>query len=307
MSCKVRLCSCPIGETPTEVISFYNHWLAEGNAAEMGYLSNHLSIRANPEMLLPGARTIVAAAFPFPAGNYRPSDSEKIASYALGSDYHEVVRNLMQQEIENRWGFLKGEWRVCVDTAPIFERFWAVRTGLATPTDSGMVAVRGMGTACFITLALTDLDNQLLNSDPPDREPLCSHCGACRRACPTGSLKTDGHLDARKCLSYLTIEHRGDWLSATMKEAMATPAGKNTLFGCDRCVAACPLNRPPFRDYDRNVEPLLSARPKIVSLTAEECLAMEQPEFSALFKGSAIKRAKLQGLKRNAFNCLSKK
>lgn len=311
----------PIGEMPDEEMERYRRWLADGHQAGMEYMANHEAIRRNPRLLLEGAQTIISLAFPYPDGSERPKSLPAIASYAQGSDYHDVLRTRLKGLTERLKADLGGEYRICIDSAPIFERFWAEKCGIGQRADNGLIAVPGYGTRVFLAEIITTLNiseiTEISTLPIPSRDSGdsckedstmdCIHCGACRRACPAGALQPDSTVDAGRCLSYLTIEHRGEW-DAIGEKAMSTPAGRHTLFGCDLCQRVCPINRMLKRGTGKHTEgateplPELLPRPEIVALTSEEIIRMNQTEFSSLFKGSPIKRAKLAGLRRNALN-----
>ena len=183
--------------------------------------------------------------------------------------------------------------------------------------DNGVIAVAGFGTRVFLaeilcTLPAADIlpllqpaedsegsEGDEIREDRPSA--YCSHCGACRRVCPAGALLPDSTVDARRCLSYLTIEHRGDW-DAEGRKAMSTPAGRHTLYGCDLCQRVCPMNQGQGA---ASPLPEFMPRPELLTLDAEDVIGMSQADFSRIFKGSPIKRAKLAGLQRNALNCES--
>lgn len=324
--------ACALADVPERITEQYQQWLASGMNAGMDYMANHGDIRQHAELLLPGARSIISFAIPFPIpGGGRESGA--IASYALGRDYHDEIRNLFKPALKQLESEGVGEWRLCVDSAPVMERYWAVATGLGKPTMSGMVAVDRFGTACFLFELLTtatleelglkgcmpltrsdfarlfqiesDGDNLIPGNTRP---PECTHCGACVSACPGRALSAHsnvetgcGIVDARRCLSYLTIEHKGEFETPEAIEVINTDAGRRTLFGCDRCVTVCPLNGEPYRDSGTlSFMPGLLPNPGVASLGRADIIGMNQEEFSRIFKGSAIKRAKLAGLRRNA-------
>lgn len=310
---------CEIGNVPEEHMESLRTWLSTGMNAGMGYMGNHEELRRDPRGLLEGARSIVSMAYPY-AESKRPASLPQIASYAFGEDYHDLLRRRLTKAAEELESLYGGEYRICIDSAPVFERYWAERSGVGRRCDNGLIAVKGYGTRVLLAEIITTLeiekaaftqgeDSGIQNDNIMD---ICLHCGACRRACPAGALQMDSRVDARRCLSYLTIEHRGDW-DAEGVEAMKTPAGRNTLFGCDICQNVCPLNRAPlkwiesegvlaqgYNSEDSKISPELLSR--LETITAAEVEAMTQADFSRLFKGSAIKRTKLTGLKRNAGN-----
>lgn len=260
----------------------YGRWIGCGYHGAMSYLARHAPLRLSPESVLPGARTVISAAFPYapPPGGGHPL----VADYALGRDYHAVVRGRLERVAD----FIRGNYgalcRVCCDTAPVPERYWAVRAGVGYTGLNHQLYVPGMGAAFFLGEIVTTLEF------PPDGpvESECTSCGACVRACPTGALGPGGEFDARKCLSYLTIEYRGD-----------LPADANLhgrVYGCDACRKACPLSPA------EPVEALSEFRPdaELLTLDREAFATMTAGRYRRLFAQSAIRRASLSQLRRNA-------
>lgn len=286
---------------PDDVMDHYSEWLKRGCHAGMTYLENHLEIRRNPELLLPGAKSIICCAF-----NYYtpPSDSGtpekpvgnqlKWACYALGDDYHEVIRERLSKVTSWLTETCGHECRICIDTAPIFERYWAVQAGLGFIGLNRQLILPGAGSRFFLAEILTTLP---LEADSPCTLS-CGSCHRCLTHCPGHALNTQTPkletqnsklcLDARKCLSYLTIEHRGD-----------LPDGVKLgshIYGCDECQDICPHNcNSPATTITE-----FTPRPEILNLTTADILAMDRHTFSTLFCHSAIKRTKLAGLLRNA-------
>ena len=276
----------------------YLDWINNGCQAGMGYMENHLPIRRDPRLLLEGAETIISLAFPFKPLRFRDSEKGMIACYAYGSDYHDVIRARLNKAVGEMKECFGGEYRICIDSAPIMERYWAAQ--IFERGDNGSVIVPGYGNMVFLAEILTTLPLErygplfLVNASENGMSS-CNHCGRCRKACPAGAILADGRVDSRRCLSYLTIEHRGEWTSPEAIEATQTEAGKNLIFGCDLCLRCCPLNRntPPsdIEEFD--------PREEVMNLTKEDVKQMKQEDFSRIFKGSPIKRCKLNGLKRN--------
>ena len=292
-------------------------WLDNGSHAGMEYIRKNLNLYLNPALLLEGAKSVISIAFNYTPAEYRSAELPQIASYAYGLDYHDVIRKRLQnavRELENAYG---GEYRICIDSAPTLDRLWAERAGLGSRCDNGLITVGEYGTRVFLAEIITTLPvDVIVDRDAPDDKPRisygrkigesvdrqliaggCTHCGACQKVCPAQALAKDGTVDARRCLSYLTIEHKGEW-EGEGREAMETPWGRRTLFGCDLCQIVCPLNvAAPATEI-----PEFSPIPGIMTMTAAEAAAMTQEEFSRIFKGSPIKRTKLDGLRRNALN-----
>ena len=275
-----------------DTVTGYDRWLSEGMNGEMAYLEKYHDIRSNPALLLPGARSVVSCAFNYWWG---PVDSPlRWASYALGDDYHDVVRGRLQSVADAITAETGAECRVCVDTAPILERYWAVRSGVGFIGLNQQLIIPGAGTHFFLGEIITTLD---LAPDAPCTLT-CGECRRCLRACPGGALrendKAPGNpasevtLDSRRCLSYLTIEYRGEFPEGTRP-------GKH-IYGCDVCQEVCPHNsKAPLSDIEE-----FRPRPTILRLDTDAILAMRQEDFSSIFRKSAIKRTKLTGLRRNA-------
>lgn len=284
-------------------VEAYRAWIASGMHGSMTYLEKYDDLRSDPRLLLEGARSVVSCAFSyFWGGNggccgehpYKEMDGKLVwAEYALGDDYHDVVRarlSAVAQTITERTG---AECRVCVDTAPLRERYWAVKSGLGFIGLNNQLIIPGAGSRFFLGEILTTLDLE------PDRQsgPVsCEGCGKCVAACPGKALRADGdgrvRLDARRCLSYLTIELRGE-----LPEDVRL--GRH-IYGCDECQLVCPHNRmSPLSEIEE-----FRPRKEILELSAQRIAEMSQEEFSAIFRRSAIKRAKLAGLQRNALRII---
>lgn len=282
-----------------DTVTGYDRWLSEGMNGEMAYLEKYHDIRSNPALLLPGARSVVSCAFNYWWG---PVDSPlRWASYALGDDYHDVVRSRLQSVANAITTETGAECRVCVDTAPILERYWAVRSGVGFIGLNQQLIIPGAGTHFFLGEIITTLD---LAPDAPCTLT-CGECRRCLRACPGGALrekdKAPGNpaseitLDSRRCLSYLTIEYRGEFPEGTRP-------GKH-IYGCDVCQEVCPHNsKAPLSDIEE-----FRPRAAILRLDTDAILEMRQEDFSAIFRKSAIKRTKLAGLRRNARAITAKK
>lgn len=261
----------------SDAVEQYDAWLADGRHADMAYLEKYPDLRADPRKLLDGARTLIVVAFPY-------YTDEKInlpvSLYARGRDYHEVVR----ERLTGIAALLPGDTRVCVDTAPLRERYWARRAGLGFIGKNNQLIIPGLGSYFFLGEILTTVHCPLPTVHCP--LPTCGSCRRCIDACPGHCLSESGRgLDARRCLSYLTIEHRGPLPSESL----------STLYGCDICQRVCPYNATPA------VTPIVDFHPseEFAALTPADVRSMTPERFNQLFRHSAIKRTKLAGLQRN--------
>lgn len=281
-------------------------WLAAGHHAGMAWMERHADLRRDLDNVLPGTRTVISLAFPYAPQQERPSDLPYLSRYAYGTDYHEAIRSLLTAVLEQT-GILSS-CRLCIDSAPVSERFWAIRAGIGYRGDNGALIVPGIGPEVFLAEILTTIE---FEPDSPSYAE-CLHCGVCLRACPTGALQADGTIDCRRCISYLTIEHRGPWTDPDAIAAMSTPAGRNSLFGCDRCITACPLRndtaRPlrndtarPLRNDTVGAESWNPPLPAMLALTPSDIPA-RQSEFKRRFAHTALLRPGLQNLLRNIAN-----
>ena len=262
-------------------------WLNQNHHGEMAYMANHFDKRLDPRVLVPGAKSVVSLLL-----NYHTEEKQtdveapKIASYAFGEDYHNVIKdklkelmNFIHQEI----GEVAG--RVFVDSAPVMDKAWAAKSGLGWIGKNTNLISKKAGSFFFIAELILDLE---LEHDLPATDH-CGSCTACIDACPTDALLAPYQIDGSKCISYVTIE---------LKNEIPTDfQGKmdNWAFGCDVCQTVCPWNR----FATPHSEPAFNPPAELLSLSKNEWEEMTQEVFSVIFKNSAIKRTKFEGLKRN--------
>lgn len=275
----------PCEPVDSKVLDTFRRWIDSGSHASMDYMTRYPDLRANPVGLLPGARSVISFAFPY----YHPSAPGRsdviFARYSLGDDYHDVIRDRLSAVASWITSVSGGQTRICVDTAPILERYWAQRAGIGFCGLNGLLIVPGIGSWVLLGEILTTA------VIPPD-VPLLQSCGECRRcieACPGHAIRPDRTIDARRCRSFLTIENRDPVLPDSVS------LGRR-IYGCDICQEVCPWNAAPAVTAIKEFLP----RPEILSLTRRDILGMDQQRFSLIFRKSAIKRAKLTGLRRNA-------
>ena len=292
---------------------YVEQWLEGGHEGEMGYLTRNKEKRYDPRLLVEGTKSIVTVLY-----NYYPKqqlgDGEhfKIAKYAYGADYHDVLKRKMRQlleRIESQTGKLEGV-RVFVDSAPVLDRAWAVRCGLGfigknttlihpplsltasrsqtyEKEQTASRSLRQCGGSfffighLFLPLVLEETGKPLSNR--------CGRCTKCLDACPTGALQTPFHIDARKCISYLTIEFKGSL------ENFDPKTFKGWMYGCDVCQDVCPYNRFSLPNMESEFQP----SEQLLAMQGDDWKKMTETEFETLFKHSAVQRAGYEGLKRN--------
>ena len=308
----------------------FREWLRGGHHATMQYMENYEDKRLNPRLLMPGVKSIICVAL-----NYTPAHPVRgIANYAIGKDYHDIVKqklHLLAKKLFPLQLLPVGEvpqtadqkvsptgierektpYRAFSDSAPVLERYWATKAGLGFIGKNHQLIIPGVGSQVFLGELFVDIE---LEPDTPCKQ----HCGNCRRcidACPTGALTLrqlppmGGVLQAENqkaspggglegvettfngahCLSYLTIENRGD-----IPEEAARQMG-NTFYGCDRCQQVCPWNAVAVPTD----EPLLQPTEELLSMSDDDWKELSADQYRQLFKGSAVKRAKYEGLMRN--------
>ena len=261
-------------------------WLLQGRHGSMGYMERHFDLRLDPTKLVPGARSVISLAYNyFSPPRQQDPDAPRISTYAYGRDYHKVLKKrlkgLMAFIVEQ---FGEVALRAFVDSAPVLEKAWAERAGIGWRGKHTNVIRQGSGSWFFLCELITDLELE------PDA-PATDHCGTCRRcidACPTEAITPYG-VDGSRCISHLTIE---------LKEAIPQEfAGKldGWVFGCDICQEVCPWNRFAAPHQEPEFEP----RAELMGLSADEWHGMTEVVFDRLFEGSAVKRTKYSGLRRN--------
>ena len=266
----------------------FREWLEAGNAGEMaGWLERGADKRADPELVLPGVRSVVVLAVNYWQGpSELPVNTGRVARYAWGGDYHDLIG----EKLRALDAFLQshgGTQKLYVDTGPVLERDFGAESGIGWHGKSTMLIQEELGAWFFLAVILTTLE---LPPDTPARDR-CGSCVRCLDACPTNAITRERprHLDARRCISYLTIEHRGP-----IPEEFRPLMG-DRIYGCDDCLVACPWNR--FAQASR--EAVFQARPGTVGMALRDYLALDDEGFRRLFKGSPIKRTKRRGLLRN--------
>jgi len=280
-------------------------WLDAGYQAAMKWMDRTADKRAAAELVLPGAQSVIMLGINYwsePKTGGGATGNPRWARYALHADYHDTIKPGLVaagRVLEEMAGLQEQDYRYYVDTGPVLERGWAARAGLGFRGKNAMLISRTYGNWLFLACILVRLDiaadEPLRKKDlPPDGdEPaglLCGKCTRCLDACPTDAFTRPGEVDARRCISYQTIENKG------IIPRELRPGIGNRVYGCDVCLEVCPWNR--FAQQGREV--LLESRPGIAELPLEEILRLTPEQFTTIFRGTAIKRLKLTGLLRNA-------
>ena len=265
-----------------------NQWLDQKKHADMEWIENRKSERGNIFNYFSEAKTVISLGMNYYVGKDQSdlTSDFKFSNYAWGDDYHLVIKSKLfslLEFIKNKKPNVKG--LVCVDTAPIMEKVWAQRAGLGWQGKHTNLISTDFGSWLFLGEIIIDFE---LEPDDPFTKDLCGSCTACIDACPTHALG-EYELDSGKCISYLTIEHRGDFIE-----------GHDDLdgwiYGCDICQEVCPWNISFSKISE---EKYFEPRADIINNTDQKWLEIDQEKFSAIFKKSAAKRTKLMGLKRN--------
>lgn len=277
----------PVQPVPDAVFNRWREWIARGDHDTMRYMENHASIRRNPQELLPQARTIISLAVNYFPRKEMPAENPRFAYYAYGKDYHEVVRGMLQELSQYIHTHIDSNaaMRTCCDTAPIFERYWAMRAGIGYIGRNSQLIIPGSGSYYFLGEIITTLD--IAPSQPLDNS--CKACRRCIDACPVGAIREDGSIDARKCISCQTIENRYDIPDHTVRHM-----GKR-IYGCDTCQQVCPHNSHATATHISAFTP----HEDMASLTYEKLRQLTRQEYNTIFRHSAVKRAKYEGLMRN--------
>ncbi|MCZ2391120.1 MAG: tRNA epoxyqueuosine(34) reductase QueG [Acidobacteria bacterium] len=266
-------------------------WLSSGFHASMAWMEREPEKRSDPQILFPGTRSVIVAALNYytPHGHNSGPNAGKISRYAWGDDYHDVFREKLKL-LEARMLEIAPEisTKICVDTTPFMDKAWAVRAGIGWLGKSTNVITMDLGSWVFLGAILTDAELEYDDNVVADH---CGSCTACIDACPTGAITEPYVVDAAKCISYATIELRDEEMPAAIAKNL-----EGWIYGCDICQDVCPWNRFEQPTAESRFEP----RGGETSLSLDAVAKMEHEDYVVRFRRSAIKRAKLGGLKRNA-------
>lgn len=264
------------------------NWLDKGMNGTMQYMENHFELRIDPSKLVPGAKSVITLLMNYFPPVLQEPDAPRVAKYAYGEDYHQVIREKLKQllgKIRQDIGEVDG--RGFVDSAPVLERSWAVKSGLGWVGRNGNLLNRQMGSFFFIATLIVDLE---LNYDTPFAGDYCGTCRRCIDACPTEAIAENKVVDGSKCISYYTIELKDLLIPDEMKGRF-----DNWLFGCDTCQDVCPWNR--FAQPAG--EPSFAPIPAILHFKTQDWEELTAEKFREIFRQSAIKRTKYSGIRRN--------
>ena len=263
-------------------------WLSRNMHGTMKYMENHFELRVNPALLVPGAKSVITLLKNYFPNKLQEKNAAKISKYALGKDYHDVIRSQMKiflQLIKDEIGEVNG--RGFVDSAPVLERSWAQRSGVGWIGKNGNLITKQNGSFFFIATLITDLE---LAYDDPFVKDYCGTCTKCIDACPTEAILPGKVVNGSKCISYFTIELRDSLIPSELK-------GKfdDWAFGCDICQDVCPWNRFSKETDELHFTPL----PELLNLTTKEWEEMTEETFKKIFKDSALNRTRWKGMQRN--------
>jgi len=266
----------------------FKAWLEQGYHAGMSYMNRNVEKRLNPVLLNEWARSVIVVLYNYFPGNGHPENGNyKISKYAYGKDYHNVIKDKLRKvvdAIEDEIGEITA--RVFVDSAPVLERAWAKRSGLGWVGKNACLINKQMGSFFFIATIITDLD---LEYDEAETNTFCGNCTKCMDACPNGAIISPGTVDSSKCISYLSIEHKGEF---DMQEGVGL---HSWIFGCDICQDVCPWNK-----FARaHAEPSFLPSKKLMSMTDADWNKLDEETFNELFRGTAVERTGYAAIKRN--------
>ncbi len=284
-------CGIARAEKLTEDRPWLLSWLNSGYQADMKYMERNIDKRSDPTLLVDGAKSVIVLLQNYFPEKYEFQSDYKIAKYAYGEDYHIVLKeklfslfNYINKEIAPVNG------RCFTDSAPVQERSWAVKAGLGWIGKNGNLLTRNFGSFVFIAELILDLE---LDYDSPNLHNYCGSCNICIDQCPTGAIVSPKVIDSNKCISYLTIENKGE-IPETFKGKT-----ENWIFGCDICQDVCPWNRKNKPTSEKRFHPDL----KLVNFENKDWEELTEEEFNLFFQKSPVSRTKFDGLKRNITNC----
>ncbi len=262
----------------------YQQWLDEGMYGDMTWFERNNERRANPANILDGARSIITLALNYNPGSEHPNPEYRIAKYSWNNDYHDLIESKLK-DLDLAMQEMGGTQRYYVDTGPVLERDFATVSGLGWNGKSTVQIHHDLGTWFFLAEVITTLD--VTRTDPIRNR--CGRCTRCMVACPTQAITGPNEMDARRCISYLTIENKG-----AIPEEFRRAIG-NRIYGCDECLEVCPWNK--FAQVSQEAD--FAARESVFQTSLRDFLTLDVDAFRALFAKSPIKRIKRHGFLRN--------
>jgi len=270
-----------------EAVARYDRWIELGHNGCMQWAAGHRDLRRDPSLLLDGAQTVISLALNYYPTRFQPPEAMRVAYYAYGRDYHEVLREKLTELAHFIEQITHCATRPCVDSAPIRERYWAQRAGLGFIGRNNCLIIPGKGSYFFLGEIVTTA--QL----PPDKPCTlsCGDCGMCIEACPSGALTGDGAADASRCLSCLLIENHDEQLPDWVAQVV-----DDKVVGCDECQLCCPHNAHAVATTVADFAPADA----VMSLTRDRIAQMSAGDFKRTFAHSAISRLRHKTLRRNA-------
>lgn len=287
----IRLGFDACGISKAEVLSdearILEAWLNQNLHGKMSYMANHFEKRIDPRLLVDGAKSVISFSYNYYTEAKQKDDAPKLAMYALGKDYHDVVKEKLESLflfIKEQTGDITG--RCFVDSAPVLERAWAKRSGIGWQGKNTNILTKRSGSYFFLAEIILDIE---LEYDSPVKD-YCGTCTKCIDACPTDAIYEPYKVDGSKCISYFTIELKDEQLPTEMKGRF-----ENWMFGCDICQQVCPINSQSKKHNEPQFEPALD----LLHMTRKDWEELSEETFKRLFKGSPVKRTKFKGLKRN--------
>lgn len=285
------LCGIARSKPLSEHEAVLKEWTEKGMNGEMGYLGQNIPRRINPELLVPGAKTVIVTGLNYYSDKRQLGNNVPIISrYAYGADYHDVIMarlslilDFIKEKLQN------AEGRVYVDSAPVLEKAWGREAGIGWPGRHSVLINKKIGSFFFLGIIILNVE---MDYDEPSDEDPCSHCSICIDSCPTGAINDNRTIDARKCISYLTVESK----SSVPEEFIDKLGGR--VFGCDRCQEVCPWNRRAVN----HAVPEFELSDELRLLPSDSWKNFTREEFNRIFKKSAIKRRTYDRFMKNVTN-----
>lgn len=274
---------------PIDIKTQYNfkQWLSTNKCADMNYLKEHTDKRCDPNLLIPGAKSIISVALNYYPSKFIPDNQYQIAWYAYGKDYHYIIRKkleLLLEKLQKHYPDITG--KAFCDTAPILEKYWAVQAGLGWIGKNTQLIIPHFGSYCFLGELIIDITADHYDTPLPDR---CGKCTRCLNNCPTKAIEAPYQLNSNSCISYLTIENKNDIPPLYVSKI------NNNIYGCNICQSVCPWNRFAKPCTELQLQP----SDELLNMRNIDWENLSDEKYRNLFKDSAIKRAKYKGLMRN--------